>query len=57
MRNACTRIILILWHYYYSYVGKIIDSPNEKRHPPETFYNILTHYRDEYKEYEALANL
>lgn len=57
MRNACTRIILILWHYYYSYVGKIINSPNEKRHPPETFYNILTHYRDEYKEYEALANL
>ena len=57
LRNACTRLLLILWHYYYSYVGKIINVNTEKRHPPETFLHILEKYRDEYKEYDEIYNI
>ena len=56
-RNACTRIILVLWHYYYSFIGKMVAPNEEKLHPPQTFLNILSNYRDEYKEYDSIGKV
>lgn len=45
-RTATTRILLILWHYYYSFVSQYVFNPNEYLHPPETFLKIINKFKE-----------
>lgn len=53
-RTASTRIILVIWHYYYSFIASYIKSYDEIVHPPETFMRILTRFKDYNDELIAL---
>lgn len=53
-RTATTRILLVLWHFYYSMVTEYISQHGEWVHYPETFKNLMINYKEINEKLKAI---
>lgn len=44
-RSGTTKALLLLWHYYYSYVAYYIAKPDEIIHQPSVFLKVLKNFK------------